>query len=87
METPIDVSEVLSVVNCSQISTLGWDRRMRGTTKANGKRIRRIIKKHLPDLYNGLALDFHNPYEGQCVKKKGLLVYVHSSIEYFIEYR
>jgi len=59
---------------------------MDGTTKANGLAIRRLIKKHLPYLYDALALDFFNPYEGSCVKKEGLLVYKHSGIEYFLKY-
>ena len=69
---------------CVGINQDKWDEYMAGTKPACGKRIRGIIKKNLPDLYNDLALDFPNPYEGQCVRKKGLLVYVHSAIEYFI---
>lgn len=59
---------------------------MANTTKANGKVIRNLIKEHLPYLYESLALEFYNPYEYKCVKKDGLLVYVHSGIEYFLKY-
>lgn len=59
---------------------------MEGTTKADGEQIRRLIKLHMPELYHDLLLEFYNPYEAKCVKKEGLLVYVHSSIEYFLKY-
>lgn len=86
METPTRVNSMQCVAACTGITIDEWNKYMEGTTKANGAIIRSLIKKHLPDLYENLALDYRNPYEGSARKKTGLLVYVHSSIEYFIEF-
>ena len=85
MITPIDV-QIQYLTCCSNIDQNKWDELMQGTTKANGKVIRSLIKKHLPEFDDVLCFDFRNPYIGQCRKKKGLLVYVHSAIEYFFTY-
>lgn len=87
METPKTVAHAEYVADCTCITQKQWDNYMQGTTKASGKRIRNIIKEHLPELYASLCLAFPNPFESRSVKKKGLLVYVHSGIEYFIAYR
>lgn len=71
---------------CENISMNTFNKYMEGTTKANGSLIRKHIKEHLPELYNALCLDFYNPYEENSRKKKGLFVYVHSAIEYFIRF-
>lgn len=42
------------------------------------------IKKHLPELYYGLGLEYHNPYEKQCRVNKRYYILVHSATEYFI---
>ena len=80
-----DRNGITLISTCASVTLTEWESLMTGTTKANGAEIRRLIKKHDPNLYEGLALDFYNPYEGQSVKKDGLLVYVHSSIEYFFK--
>lgn len=71
------------IATCAGISETQWNRYMKGTRKANGSLIRTLIKTHCPELYHSLALQYHNPYEYQSVRKDGLLVYVHSSVEYF----
>lgn len=86
MKTPKQVNSMELVSSCVSINISQWEEYMEGTTKANGKTIRNLIKNHLPDLYNELGLNFYNPYENQSMKKPGLLVYVHSGIEYFIEF-
>jgi hypothetical protein len=86
MKTPINVNSLELENCCSGIHINEWNKYMKNTTKANGKRIRILIKKHCPLLYESLALDFYNPYEHQSKKKKGILVYVHSGIEYFLRY-
>lgn len=86
MKTPKKVNRLNLIANCAGISYSRWTKYMEGTTKANGKTIRNLIKNHLPELYDELGLNFYNPYESNSVKKPGLLVYVHSSIEYFIEF-
>ena len=87
MKTPKVVKELNLIATCVGITQSKWNELMNGTTKANGSMIRSLIKKHLPNLYNSLCLEYYNPYESSSVKKKGLLVYVHSGIEYFLEYK
>ena len=70
---------------CAGISEFKWDSLMEGAVKANGKVIRQMIKKQLPDLYEDLALQFPNPYEGNCQRTNTHLIYVHSAVEYFLK--
>ena len=42
------------------------------------------IRKELPDLYESLALQYPNPYAGQCRQTLTHYILVHSAIEYFI---
>ena len=70
---------------CASIDINKWKELMNNSVKANGSKIRRMIKKQLPELYNELALQFHNPYEHQSVRTKTHLIYVHSMIEYFFK--
>lgn len=86
MQTPKKVESLKLVDTCNSITQQKWNSYMENTTKASGSKIRSLIKKHLPHLYEQLGLEFYNPYESQCVKKEGLLIYVHSCIEYFLEY-
>lgn len=57
-----------------------------GCTKANGAKIRRILKRFFPLMDNELTYDFYNPYEANSIKKEGILIYVHSAIEYIFKY-
>lgn len=86
MKTPKQINHLSLIATCVSINEWKWDEYMEDTTKANGSEIRKHIKEHLPDLYIDLGLEFPNPYEHQCRKKKGLFVYVHSSVEYFLEF-
>lgn len=43
------------------------------------------IKKHIPQLYEALALDYYNPYENKCGVNQDYYILVHSAIEYFIK--
>lgn len=70
---------------CCEISKSRWDELMKGARPVNGAWLRRKIRKALPDLYNKLALDCPNPYEGQCKVTRTHYIYVHSMIEYFIK--
>lgn len=69
---------------CVGINHREWEEMMTGAVKANGSKIRSLIKLHLPDLYYALALEFRNPYEHQSKRKGDMLIYVHSGIEYFL---
>ena len=79
--------QIFLETDCTSISEKEWDKLMKGAVKANGSKIRRLIKQQLPDLYEALALNFHNPYEAQAVRTKTHFVYVHSAIEYFIRFK
>jgi hypothetical protein len=72
--------------NCTAISINKWNQLMNKSVKANGKKIRALIKKYLPDLYEQLVLDFPNPYEHQCRRTKTHFIYIHSGIEYFLKF-
>ena len=57
---------------------------MEGNKPLNYEWLRRKVKKHLPELYDSLGLDYYNPYEKQTRVTKTHYILVHSSIEYFI---
>lgn len=69
---------------CMEISADKWSSLMKGAKKLNYKWLKARIKKHLPDLYEHLALDYYNPYESQCKVTKTHYILVSSAIEYFI---
>lgn len=58
---------------------------MEGAKKANGSKIKRMIKNQIPELYSSLALNFSNPFEQQSQKTETHYIYVHSAIEYFLK--
>ena len=70
--------------DCSQISKNEWENKMKGSRPLSYKWLVGRIKKHLPELYYGLALEYYNPYEEQCRVNKRYYILVHSAIEYFI---
>jgi len=70
---------------CVQTKTSQWNHLMRNAVKADGKKIRAMIKEQIPDLYESLGLKFYNPYESQCQRTDKHYIYVHSSIEYFLK--
>jgi len=69
-------------VTCGGIDQ--WEELMKGAVRADKRKINRLVKRLLPDLYDNLVLDFHNPYNYYRTEKH--LVLVHSAIEYFITY-
>lgn len=77
--------EINYVANSSEISLRRWEQLMDGAKKANGSKIRKMIKEQIPELYHELALQFYNPYEANSKKTKTHYIYVHSSIEYFLK--
>lgn len=72
------------IASCIDIDINTFNKLMKNSKPCSGSRLRNEIKRHLPFLYNQLALDFYNPFEHRCRRKKGLAIYVHSGIEYFI---
>ena len=84
MKTPKRVNSLQLQARCSDISLSQWEKWMENATRANKKIIDGLIKKHLPDLYHEVALNFYNPYN--YFKTKKHLIMVHSGIEFFILY-
>lgn len=70
--------------DCSQITKLEWEKKMKGSRPLSYKWLVDRIKKHLPELYYGLGLEYYNPYEKQCRVNKRYYILVHSATEYFI---
>jgi len=57
---------------------------MSGATRADRRLIDRLVRKHLPDLYETLSLNLRNPYH--YYKTGRHLILVHSATEYFFGY-
>lgn len=70
--------------NCTNITIDEWDQKMKGARKISYDWLVRRIKKHLPWLYEALALNLYNPWENDCCSTKEYYILVHSGIEYFI---
>lgn len=78
-------SEISLEATCVGIGMHKWDQLMEGAIKADGSKIRNMIKKQLPELYESLSLDFFNPHESYSVRTDTHLIYNHSLIEYFLK--
>jgi len=70
---------------CIGIGIDRWNQLMKGNKPLNYEWLRRKVKKHLPELYDSLGLDYYNPYENHTSVTKTHYILVHSSIEYFIK--
>ena len=70
--------------NCTYVTPGEWHRLMKGARKCSYRRLVRRIKAELPELYVGLALQYYNPWEGQCRQPATHYILVHSAIEHFI---
>lgn len=77
--------QIECVATCTGISIWQWNKYMKGAIKANGSKIRMMIKKQLPDLYESLGLQYRNPYEYQSKRTATHYIYIWSQIEYFLE--
>ncbi len=84
MRTPKDVAGIELECACCDIGMREWGRLMRGSVRADKRRIERIVKRRLPELYRALRLDLYNPY--RCRRTSTHLILVHSGIEYFLRY-
>ena len=70
---------------CIGIGMKRWNRLMKGARPLNYDWLVRRIRKHMPDLYEALGLNYYNPYEELTRVTKTHYILVHSSIEYFIK--
>ena len=84
MRTPRAVDGLWLEATCSGISLAQWERWMAGATRADHRLIDRLVRKHLPELYEDLRLDLRNPYH--YFKTRRHLILVHSGIEHFLRY-
>ena len=69
---------------CIGIGIDRWNKLMKGSKPLNYEGLRRRIRKHMPELYEALGMDFYNPYDNQTRVTRTHYILVHSSIEYFI---
>lgn len=70
---------------CADINIHEWNRLMKGSKPINYNWLKNKIKKHLPELYQDLLLEFVNPYGNQSRVTKTHYILVHSATEYFIK--
>lgn len=70
--------------NCTCISPQRWKQLMKGAKRMSYKRLVRLIKEQLPEIYEQLALAFPNPWSNQCKQTATHYILVHSMIEHFI---
>ena len=85
MKIDYDSIESLTLeYTCDGISAWKWEELMEGHVRANHKKINSLVKKLLPELWEDLCLEFHNPYN--YFRTKTHLVLVHSCVEHFIKF-
>ena len=84
MKTPAEVETLELECTCMGIGINRWNELMNGDTRADSRKINRLVKIHLPDLYEYLSLNMYNPYFYH--KTRTHLILVHSGIEYFLKY-
>lgn len=85
MRTPSEVDCLWLEATCTNINLAQWERWMAGATRADKRTINRLVRLHLPDLYESLRLDLRNPYN--FYKTGRHLILVHSAVEFFLAYR
>lgn len=69
---------------CATVSPQKAEQLMKGARRTNYRNLVKKIKNELPDLYSELALNFYNPWSGDCRETDKHYILVHSDIEYFI---
>ncbi len=70
---------------CVSASRFRVERLMRGAVRADKRKINRLVRVLLPDLYEELALQYHNPYS--YYRTETHLILVWSGIEHFLKIR
>ena len=82
--TPDRVGFLECEARCCDMSLRQWERLMRGSVRADKRKIDALVKLHLPDLHRELRLDLYNPYRYR--RTATHLILAHSGIEYFLRY-
>ena len=70
---------------CVSASRFRVERLMRGAVRADKRKINRVVRVLLPDLYEELSLQYPNPYS--YYRTETHLIPVWSGIEHFIKMR
>lgn len=70
--------------NCTCLTLDEWETLMKGARKCSYKKLIKQIEQELPNIYYELALQYYNPFEGQCKQTKTHFILVHSYNEYFL---
>lgn len=70
---------------CADITMQQWEELMQNAKPIKYNKLLKLIKNNIPSLYNGLALQFPNPYAEQATETETHYILVHSAIEYFIK--
>lgn len=84
MQTPKNVRFLHCEVTCVSLRYYEFDKLTKNKTKANKKTRNKLVKEHLPDLYDSLMLSLYNPYDYYKTDKH--LILIHSGIEYFLRF-
>ena len=69
---------------CSDVSGIRWNMLMSGKKRISYKKLVKMIKVELPELYYYLNLNFGNPYSKDTFETDSHYILTHSATEYFI---
>jgi len=69
---------------CVGMKPARWRQLMENKVKADKKKIDKLVKLHLPELYHNLTLEFYNPYPYFRTKDDKYFILQHSGHQYFI---
>ena len=86
MKTPNEVKELYLECTCYDIRYRKWESLMKNHTRADYRKINKLVKIHLPDLFYNLGLDLCPNTFYHYHKTKTHLILVHSGIEYFLKF-
>lgn len=68
---------------CSDISKSKWDKLMANAKRFSYRKLVRMIKTELPEIYDDLALNLYNPWSTATKQTSTHYILVHSATEYF----
>lgn len=84
MKSTSHLSDMVYESNCTVLTKEQVEEKMKGMKPISYRWLKNKIKRHIPQLYEALSLDFYNPYDYKCGRTKHYYILVHSAIEYFI---
>uniref|UniRef100_A0A6M3LQJ4 Uncharacterized protein n=1 Tax=viral metagenome TaxID=1070528 RepID=A0A6M3LQJ4_9ZZZZ len=70
---------------CADITIQKWENLMSNKKRFSYKKLCRLIKKNLSELYYAINLNFPNPYKEDTFETKTHYILTHSAIEYFFK--